>query len=384
VLLKGLGTTLDGLSHAEVLRRRSEFGFNEVAHEQPPRWYVQFLKAFGNPFIALLAPLGVVTFLTDDPNTTTIIAVMVLMSVLLRFVQEYRSTSAADRPRAMVRNTATVTRRMVRGPRDGPRTLEALRILGRHGRVEVPLRELVPGDIVHLSAGDMVPADLRLVLSEDLFVSQAALTGESMPVEKSELPVPHRGTSGRDRSPERPSPLGMSNLCFMGSSVISGTATGVVLATGQNTYFGSMARTQVGRRVLTSFDCGVNGASWPLIRFTLAMVPVVFLLNILTKGDRVSAFVFSVAVAVGLTPEMLPMIESANRARGAVAMSRRKVIVKRLCAIQDLGAMDIPCTDKSGLLTQGRVILERHLDVLGGESRDPGASAARAHRRQPG
>ena len=284
---------------------------------------------------------------------------MVLISVLLRSVQEYRSSTAAERLKAMVRNTATVTRREVRSLRDGPKTWEAIKVLGRHGRVEVPVRELVPGDIVHLSAGDMVPADVRLVLCKDLFVSQAVLTGESMPVEKSDLPVPYEPTDGRKQSPERRNPLSMCNLCFMGTNVISGTATAVVLATGNSTYFGSMARRLVGWRVMTSFDRGVSSVSWLLIRFTLAMVPLVFLLNILTKGDFFSAFFFSLAVAVGLTPEMLPMIVAANLACGAVAMSRKKVIVKRLDAIQNLGAMDVLCTDKTGTLTQDRVILER-------------------------
>ncbi|MGO8896852.1 MAG: cation-transporting P-type ATPase [Isosphaeraceae bacterium] len=272
-LLKSLGTSLDGLSSDEVRRRQRKFGLNEVVHERPPRWHVQgssgdkcecrgkrpspskkahksrdartkkrkshvqILRAFKNPFIALLGALGAVAFLTHELKTASIIEAMVLISVLLRFVQEYRSTHAAERLKARVRNTATVTRSEVRRPGYGPRTWEAVRLPARHGKREVPRRELVPGDIVHLSAGDIVPADVRLVLSRDLFVNQAMLTGESMPVEKSELLVQNVGANGRRPELDHTNPLEVNNLCFMGTNVISGTATAVVLATGDRTYY---------------------------------------------------------------------------------------------------------------------------------------------------
>ena len=241
-LLKSLGTSLDGLSSDEVRRRQRKFGLNEVVHERPPRWHVQILRAFKNPFIALLGVLGAVAFLTHELKTASIIEAMVLISVLLRFVQEYRSTHAAERLKAGVRNTAMVTRSEVRWPGYGPRTWEAVRLLAEQGKREVPRRELVPGDIVHLSAGDIVPADVRLVLSTDLFVNQAMLTGESMPVEKSELLVQIVGANGRRPELDHTDPLEVNNLCFMGTNVISGTATAVVLATGDRTYYGAMAR----------------------------------------------------------------------------------------------------------------------------------------------
>jgi Mg2+-importing ATPase len=224
----------------------------------------------------------------------------------------------------------------------------------------VPIEELVPGDIVHLSAGDMIPADIRLLAAKDLFVSQSALTGEALPVEKVAVAAaPPAGTL-----PDLPT------ICFMGTSVVSGTATGVVVATGNRTYFGSMASSVLGPRPLTAFDRGVNQVSWLLIRFMLVMVPVVFLINGLLKGDWLEAFLFGLAVAVGLTPEMLPMVVTANLAKGAVAMARRKTIVKRLNAIQNFGAMDVLCTDKTGTLTQDKIVLERHLNVVGEEDEE--------------
>ncbi|HMF37065.1 MAG TPA: magnesium-translocating P-type ATPase, partial [Isosphaeraceae bacterium] len=228
-------------------------------------------------------------------------------------------------------------------------------------REEVPIKLLVPGDVVYLSAGDMVPADLILISAKDLFVSQSILTGESLPVEKS---------ADRGRGAETQAPLELPNACFMGTNVVSGSAKAVVVATGPGTYLGTLARHLVGKRAETSFDRGVNGVSWLLIRFTLVMVPLVFVINGLTKGSWVAAFFFAVSVAVGLTPEMLPMIVTATLARGAVAMSRRKVIVKRLSAIQNFGAMDVLCTDKTGTLTQDKVALLMHMDVNGEEDEE--------------
>jgi Mg2+-importing ATPase len=281
---------------------------------------------------------------------------MVAVSVVMRFLQEYRSSRAAEALRAMVRTTATVTRRYARD--DRPDGFVA-------ARCEVPFEEIVPGDIVHLSAGDMVPADVRLITSKDLFVGQSALTGEAMPVEKYDTLAGVVEKGAIDASPGTAGALEQANLCFMGTTVISGTATAVVVDTGSRTVFGSLARTVIGHRSYTSFDRGVNAVTWVLIRFILVMVPIVFVLNGLTKGDFKEAFLFSIAVAVGLTPEMLPMVVTANLARGAVTMARQKVIVKRLNAIQNLGAMDVLCTDKTGTLTEDRVVLERHRDIYG-------------------
>ncbi len=267
-------------------------------------------------------------------------AMMVVLSVGLRFLQEARADAAAAKLRAMIHVTATVVR-------DGvPK--------------EIPLHDLVPGDIVHLSAGDMIPGDVRLLSSKDLFVSQGSLTGESLPVEKM-----HDLESKTVVSPTE-----LKNICFMGTSVQSGTATAVVVTTGVQTYFGSMAGSITGERVQTSFDLGLNRFTWLMIRIMAVMVPLVFLINGFTKHDWKGAFFFALAVAVGLTPEMLPMIVSVCLSKGALAMSRRKVIVKRLSSIQNFGAMDVLCTDKTGTLTEDRVVLVRHCNVAGRETEE--------------
>ncbi|HEY2383159.1 MAG TPA: magnesium-translocating P-type ATPase [Terriglobia bacterium] len=350
-------TTLRGLSYEQVQERREEFGLNEVSHEKPPAWYVQLMHAFMNPFIGVLVALCIVSFVTDvvqakpeDRSYKEIIVLlaMVGISALLRFWQEYRSTQAAEALKAMVRTTASVVR-------------EA------EERVqEIPMEELVRGDIVRLSAGDMIPADVRLLTSKDLFISQAVLTGESIPVEKYDTLGALVQKSAGDGIDQVASPLELGNVGFMGTNVVSGSATAIVVATGDDTYFGSMAKEIVGRRrALTSFDIGINKVSWLLIRFMFVMVPIVFLINGIDKHDWKQAFLFAVSIAVGLTPEMLPMIVTANLARGAVAMSRRKAIVKRLNSIQNFGAMDILCTDKTGTLTQDKIVLEQHYDIHG-------------------
>jgi Mg2+-importing ATPase len=393
-VLQSLRTTAEGLTAVAAEMRRAQWGPNEVAHEKPPRWYVQLLQAFKNPFIVLLLLLAVVSFVTDDLKATVVISVMVLISVLIRFVQEYRSGRAAEKLKAMVSTTATVRRPDLRNavPADVTESFGVALHPQPASWEEVPIRELVPGDVIRLSAGDMVPADVRLLSSKDLFVSQSVLTGESLPIEKYDvlaavaekdagaipltpapLPPGERGAnesplpSGERSRDEGTGPLDLPNVCFMGTNVVSGTATAVVVATGPRTYFGSLARHIVGQRALTSFDRGVNSVCWLLIRFILVMVPLVFLINGLNKGDWTEAFFFGLSVAVGLTPEMLPMIVTANLARGAVAMSRRKVIVKRLNAIQNFGAMDVLCTDKTGTLTQDNVVLLLHLDIHGEE-----------------
>jgi P-type Mg2+ transporter len=347
-LLRALDARPDGLDEAAIAERLDRDGINEVGHEKPPHWSMQLLHAFRSPFIIVLLVLAVVQLLTepDDYTGPVIVAVMVGISVLLSFTQEFRSARAAESLKAMVRNTATVTRRAEDGHAE---------------RIEVPVEELVAGDIVHLGAGDMVPGDLRLLAAKDLFISQAILTGESIPVEKA---APN-ATTAADPSV---GPLDLPTVCYMGTNVVSGTATAVVLATGPRTYLGSLARTLSGERVQTSFDRGISSVSWLLIRFMAVMVPVVFVINGFDKHDWVEAFMFGLSVAVGLTPEMLPLIVTANLGKGAIAMSKRKVVVKRLNAIQNFGAMDVLCTDKTGTLTLDRIVLERHVDLAGNDS----------------
>ncbi|MEV7560178.1 magnesium-translocating P-type ATPase [Streptomyces sp. NPDC089795] len=347
-VLQEVDTSPAGLTHAEAALRLERHGSNTVAHERAPRWYLQLAKAFLNPFIAVLVFLAAVMHWQDpgDPGVV-ILSVMVGISGLLRFWQEFRSGRAADALKELVTTTCAVRRRA--GSGSAPATFE------------VPMDQVVPGDVVELAAGDLIPADLRILAAKDLNVGQAALSGESLPVAKADT---RAGDLGRQETTD---PVEADNLALMGTSVTSGTATGVVVATGADTYFGSMAGSLVGERPQTTFDTGVRKVSFLLIRFMLVMVPVVFMINGFTKGDWNEAFLFGVAVAVGLTPEMLPMVVSANLARGAVALSKRKVVVKRLDAIQNLGAMDVLCTDKTGTLTEDRIALDRYLDVHGDE-----------------
>jgi Mg2+-importing ATPase len=349
-LLRSLDSRIDGLDETAIAERLDRDGINEVGHEKPPHWSIQLLHAFRNPFIIVLLVLAVVQIITepDDFTGPVIIAVMVGISVLLSFSQEFRSSRAAEKLKAMVRNTSTVTRRAEDGHAE---------------RIEVPVEELVVGDIVHLGAGDMVPADLRLLAAKDLFISQAILTGESLPVEKA-APNATTGPGSAD------GPLDLPTVCYMGTNVVSGTATAVVLTTGSRTYLGSLAHTLSGERVQTSFDRGISSVSWLLIRFMAVMVPVVFVINGFDKHDWLEAFMFGLSVAVGLTPEMLPLIVTANLGKGAIAMSKRKVVVKRLNAIQNFGAMDVLCTDKTGTLTLDKIVLERHVDLNGDDSDD--------------
>ncbi|BEN26268.1 MULTISPECIES: magnesium-translocating P-type ATPase [Serratia] len=360
--LANLKCNRNGLTQDDADERLEQFGANQVAHDKAPHALIQLIKAFNNPFIFVLMVLAAISFFTDywlprqsgeetELTGVIIILIMVTLSGLLRFWQEYRTNKAAEALKSMVRTTATVLRRSSYSAH--PLTLE------------VPIRELVPGDIIQLSAGDMVPADVRLIASRDLFISQAILTGEAIPIEKYDAmgSVAQKSSEGEVSSEN--ALLELSNVCLMGTNVASGTATAVVVATGGRTYFGSLAKSIVGSRAQTAFDRGVNSVSWLLIRFMLVMVPVVLLINGFTKGDWSEAALFALAVAVGLTPEMLPMIVSSNLAKGAIAMSRRKVVVKRLNAIQNFGAMDVLCTDKTGTLTQDRIILEHHIDVNG-------------------
>ncbi len=334
------GTVAEGLTTEDAERRLEEYGANVVVREKRSGWTRLLVSAIVNPLVILLVVLGTISFLTQDIDTGVIITSMVLMGIVLRFVQEYRADTAAAKLKAMIRVTATVMR-------DGIAT-------------EIPLSQIVPGDVVKLAAGDMIPADVRLVASKDLFVIQSSLTGESLPVEKFDVLQ-----DGSARSP-----FELHNICFLGTSVESGSGTAVVVNTGFNTYLGGMAGMITEHVQETSFDKGVRRFTWLMLRFMFVMVPFVFLINGVTKGNWQEAFFFALAVAVGLTPEMLPMIVTVCLSKGAIAMSRKKVIIKRLNSIQNLGAMDVLCTDKTGTLTIDHVILEQHCDVVQQENDD--------------
>ena len=351
-VLKKTDTVLGGLDAEGVEANRNRYGSNKVTREKKKPLLSRLMGAFINPFTAILLFLAVVSVITDmvfpyfslfgsspedfDCLTVVIIVTMVFISGTLRFVQESRSGNAAEKLLAMITTTCTVTRK------------------GQE-KTEIPMDDLVCGDIVHLSAGDMVPADIRILDAKDLFISQSSLTGESEPIEKTAETVREEAGSVTD----------YTNIAFMGSNVISGSATAVVICTGDNTLFGSMASAVAEDAVETSFTKGVNAVSWVLIRFMLVMVPLVFFINGITKGDWLEAFLFGISIAVGLTPEMLPMIVTTCLAKGAVSMSRKQTIVKNLNSIQNFGAIDILCTDKTGTLTQDKVVLEYHLNVNG-------------------
>ena len=350
--LNQLDAQRSGLTPEQVEERHEKFGPNEVTQEKPPALYMQLFHAFLTPFNGVLFAVSIVSLFSDvifaapeDRTFRTIIVLvsMVLLSTLLRFWQEFRSNKAAEELKAMVSSTAAVLRAGMERPQ------------------EIPISTLVPGDIVYLSAGDMVPADVRLLTAKDLFVSQAMLTGESIPLEKYPVAPPKRIAASNAPG----TLLERETACFMGTNVVSGTATAVVAATGDATFFGAVAKDIAGARPLTSFDKGISKVSWMLVRFLMVMTPLVFLINGISKGDWLESLLFAVSVAVGLTPEMLPMIVTTNLAKGAVVMARHKAIVKRLNAIQNFGAMDILCTDKTGTLTQNKIILERHLNIHG-------------------
>jgi Mg2+-importing ATPase len=368
-VLRNLQSAKTGLSAAEAERRRQQHGPNVVGREELHPHLQLFMKAVLNPLVILLLVLAAVSMVTGDFRAGFVMLLMVVLGVVLRFVQETRADNAAAKLRAMISVRATVVR-------DGK-------------AVEEPVGQLVPGDVVELSAGDMVPADVRVLSCKDLFITQATMTGESFPVEK---------FAAREDTANR-SPTDLKNVCYLGTSVESGSASAVVVATGMTTLLGGMAKAIVDQSSVTSFDRGVAGFTWLMIRFMIVMVPMVFIINALTKtvqadeGDEPpavgaaespretpaseegvwgflkerdwwGAFTFALAVAVGLTPEMLPMIVSVCLSKGALAMSRKQVIVKRLNSIQNLGAMDILCTDKTGTLTMDHIILEKYCDVV--------------------
>lgn len=345
-ILAHLNTSLEGLDEAEARIRLAAVGPNLIAQNRAPSALSEFLDRARNPLNALLLFLAAASYFLGDLHSAIVILVIVALAVMLAFVQEHRSNAAAARLRAMVKITTSVRRRD--GSLDGERGATA-------EFQERASESLVPGDLVRLSAGDMIPADMRLLAAKDLYVDQSTLTGESMPCEK-------RAQVGADVILN---PLEAPNIALMGASVVSGFAIGVIIFTGPDTYLGQFADQLSGQRQLTSFDKGVNRFTLLMIRFMLALAPTVFLINGLTKGDWAEALLFGLAVAVGLTPELLPMIATVNLAKGAIAMSRKRVIVKRLNAIQNFGAMDVLCTDKTGTLTQNKISLSLHLDIRG-------------------
>lgn len=362
-----LGSDLDGLTPSEVEYKLEKFGYNEIDKQEELSWYKHLWLSYKNPFNLLLTLLAIVSFFTDDMKGATVISAMVVISTVLRFVQERRSNNAADKLKAMVSTTATVLRQDEEDEEDDEHIAElekqimASNPAQMENRVEIAIKNLVPGDVITLSAGDMIPADVRILTAKDLFISQAALTGESLPVEK----------FAKQSKENVKDVLELENIGYMGTNVVSGSALAIVLTTGKNTFFGSLADKVIASDATeTSFQKGVNKVSWLLIYFMLIMSPIVFLINGISTHAWRDAALFALSVAVGLTPEMLPMIVTSTLAKGAVFMSRRKVIVKRLDAIQNFGAMDILCTDKTGTLTQDKICLEKHTDIFGDDYDD--------------
>jgi Mg2+-importing ATPase len=359
-LLRKLGSHAHGLTEAQAEAIREEIGPNTIEHEKPPPWWVHLWHCYKNPFSLLLTVLAGISYYTGDMAATIVISAMVALATMIRFVSESRSNKAADKLKEMVSNTATVMRRdAAEAAAEEARRYFHVELRSKGPRpAEVPIGDLVPGDMLLLSAGDMIPADLRVLSAKDLFVNQAAMTGESLPVEKFAV----------QRSAQTTNPLELDNILFMGTNVVSGSAQAVAVTTGSSTYFGALAqRVTTADRVPTAFQTGVNKVSWLLIRFMVVMAPIVFVINGVTKNDWLEAFLFALSIAVGLTPEMLPMIVTSTLAKGAVMLSRKKVIVKRLDAIQNFGAMDVLCTDKTGTLTQDKIFLARNTDVFGVE-----------------
>ncbi len=337
-----LSATQAGLTSEEAENRQDEFGKNILTVGNKNTVMRRLREAAVNPFNIILLLIAVITYFTDvvasskpDYLTVVIILSLVFLSSLVAFVQSHRSNAAAEKLSKMISNKATVCR-------DGK-------------LIDIPMDEVVPGDIVWLSAGDMLPADVRFLTTKDTFVAQAALTGESNPVEK---------FSDTKNKPDD-GLTDLRNLGFMGSNIISGSAMAMVLETGNNTYFGSMAKSLSGDRAKTSFERGVDSISRLLVRMMLVMVPIVFLINGLAKSEWPSALLFSISIAVGLTPEMLPVIMTSTLAKGAVSMSKHKVIVRTLGAIQTFGEMDVLCTDKTGTLTEDKIILEKYMNLHG-------------------
>lgn len=340
VLFDKYKTRLNGLTDAEAEERLEEYGHNEPARKRKRTIFVQILVKFGNPLVVVLLIIAAFSLYFGEEINALFVSLMAVISVFLSFIQEHRAGREAEKLSEMVRATATVYRNGT------PR--------------EIKIREIVPGDVVDLFAGDMIPADLRIISCKDLFINQASLTGESFPIEKIAVPM----------QPKNAAISELRNIAFMGSSVVSGTALGLVIKTGISTQFGEISRRLTTMRVETSFDKGIRRFTWLMIRLMLIMVVVIFAINAISKGNPIEALLFSLAVAVGLTPEMLPMLVAINLSKGAIEMAEKKVIVKRLNSIQNFGAMDVLCTDKTGTLTLDKIIIEKHCNVAGNEDED--------------
>jgi Mg2+-importing ATPase len=351
-LLTKLDTRRKGLTKVQIRQRLKKFGYNEIVFDRPSAWLPQLLQSFHSPFMYLLVGLAIVSLVIGDPKAALVLLAMVLLGGILRFFQEYRSNRAAQKLRAMVGVTATVSR------------FDDL--INRERQQRVNIYNLVPGDIIHLAVGDIIPADVRLLTAKDFFVSQAVLTGESTPTQKHDTVGDRIEKIAIAYHHPNPNPLDTPTVCFMGTTVIGGVAKAVVVATGSQTYLGSLTQQLVtSKQTATSFEQGVNQVTWLLLRFIAVMAAIVFVTSSVTQGDLREAFLFAIAIGVGLTPEMLPLIVSANLVRGATVMAKHRVIIKRLSAMQNLGAMDILCIDKTGTLTQNQILLEQYLDVQG-------------------
>jgi Mg2+-importing ATPase len=338
-LFVSLNSSNDGLTEAQIVQKLEHHGKNLISQSKANAWYIQLLSCFKNPFIVILLGLASFSYCTDDMTGCITISTMVIVSVIITFTQQYRSSQVAEKLKAMVKTTATVTRKATNGSETK----------------DIDMESLVPGDIIQLSSGDMIPADVRLILAKDLSVSESALTGEVMPVEKRAQPLHITPTNV----------LELGNICFMGTNVVSGTATGIVLSTGTSTYLGSMASSLNRKSPMTSFDKGIRSITFLLLRMMYILVPIILLINGFTKGNWWEALLFGVSIAVGLTPEMLPVIVSANLAKGAAVMAKHDVVVKNLHSIQNFGAMNILCTDKTGTLTEDKMVLENYFDIYG-------------------
>ncbi|MGX7024392.1 magnesium-translocating P-type ATPase [Vagococcus hydrophili] len=338
-LMMEFRTSPSGLSHEDGLNRLEEYGENKIDIQKPDSWYLLLVKSFMDPFIYVLFGLLIVSLLTKDYEAVVVMSLMILVSALIRFTQDFKAQKESLALQDLVKHTCAVKR-------EGEIT-------------ERPMEEVVPGDIVYLSAGDMIPADSLLIWTKDLFVNQSSLTGESMPVEK------YESAKNENQVPDDVSAIDLSNLIFMGTDVLSGQGEAIILKTGQQTFFGDIAKHASTKRELTNFDRDLNHISKLLLRMVLVLFPVVLLINGLLKGDWTQAFFFAIAVAVGLTPEMLPMIVTSNLAKGSQSLAKKKVIVKELNAIQNLGSMNILCTDKTGTITEDRVVLVEHVSPLG-------------------
>ncbi|WP_252320652.1 magnesium-translocating P-type ATPase [Spiroplasma endosymbiont of Lariophagus distinguendus] len=365
-VIQQLDGSMYGLKKEEVEDRLKKYGKNVFSHKRFV-WYKKLMHNIFNPFIIVLMIIVIYNFISYsiiDTNTdknvdlysAIIVLVMIILSVFISYFQDYRSYKSSEKLRQLIETTASVFRFSNKNKKIDFNALNSVANFTK----EVLIENLVPGDIIFLSSGDMIPADVRILVSTDLFINQSALTGETFPVEK------HAINTKDDN--KKSSILELENICFMGTSIVSGGAIAIVIASGVNTYFGSIASAVTSKRPVTSFSKGIKKVTYILIGFMCVMVPLIFIVNVITKNNILTALIFSISVAVGITPEMLPMIVSANLAKGAIRLSHKKVIVKNLTSIQSFGAMDVLCTDKTGTLTEDRIELVKHLDPEGVES----------------